>query len=206
MTALTVFIICGTLPAAYLLGSIPTGVLLTRFLAGKDIRRTGSGNIGATNVRRIAGNKLGAAALLGDMLKGAVPVYLAMRMHPGAAHGCWWELWVSLTVFGAFAGHLYPVYFKGRFGGKGVATAAGCFLIISPVAVAAAALVFVLVVWRRRMVSLGSLSAAAVLPVFVWSFYRSPMFSALAVIISVFIFYRHSGNIRRIREGTEFRL
>jgi glycerol-3-phosphate acyltransferase PlsY len=206
MTPLTVFLLLAVVLTAYFIGSIPTGILLTRWFAGTDIRKSGSGNVGATNVRRVAGNALGAAVLLMDMLKGAVPVYLATHLHAIFSTALIWEICVSLAALSAFAGHLYPVYFKGRSGGKGVATAAGCFLMISPVSVAGAAVIFILMVWRSRMVSMGSLSAAAVVPAFVWLSSGSRVFSTLAVLVAVFIFHRHWDNIRRISEGTEPRI
>jgi glycerol-3-phosphate acyltransferase PlsY len=189
--------------AAYLIGSIPTGVLVTRFFTGRDIRQMGSGNIGATNVRRAAGNLPGIMVLLGDMLKGTVPVVLSMRLPLFVDEGRLGVVCVALTALGAFFGHLYPIYLKGRGGGKGVATAAGCFLPISPVALAGAVLIFILVVWRWRVVSMGSLAAAAALPVCVLLQNGPPVFTALGVVTAAFIFLRHSGNIRRLKEGRE---
>jgi acyl phosphate:glycerol-3-phosphate acyltransferase len=206
MISLTIITVCGITAVAYVIGSIPTGILLTRLITGRDIRRLGSGNVGATNVRRVAGNRLGVVVLGADMLKGVVPVFLAMQLHTIPGSGFFWESGVALAAFGAFAGHLYPVYFKGRSGGKGVATAAGCFLLISPVALAGAGAVFILSVWHRRMVSMGSLTGVAVLPAFLWLSSRSIIFTVLAVVMAVFIFYRHGANIRRIREGTEPRI
>ena len=191
---------------AYLAGSIPVGILLTRLFSSKDIRRLGSGNVGATNVRRVAGNRLGAAVLFGDLLKGAAPVYLAMRVCPLFESVPHRELFVSLAAFLAFAGHLYPVYFMGRSGGKGVATAIGCFLMISPVACFLALAAFFITLWRWRMVSLSSLCFAAVLPLFTSYRTHSLFFSGLAALIFLFILVRHTGNIRRIRQGTEPRI
>ncbi len=205
MSPLNSFIPALFVPAAYLIGSIPTGVLVTRLFTGRDIRRLGSGNIGATNVRRVAGNRLGAMVLLGDLLKGFLPVFLAVKTVP-LGESRWWTVCVALTALGAFIGHLYPIYSKGRGGGKGVATAAGCFMAISPAALAGAGLVFVLVAWWRRMVSLGSLFAAVALPVFVWFLNGSVVYTASGVVMAVFIFVRHSGNIRRMRGGTEPRI
>lgn len=196
----------GIVLLSYLLGSIPVGILLTRLFSGKDIRQLGSGNVGATNVRRVAGNKLGMAVLLGDILKGATPVYLAMRMYPAFESLLHWELFVSLAAFFAFAGHLYPAYFMGRSGGKGVATAIGCFLAISPVSSLLALAVFFLTLLCWRMVSLSSICFAALLPVFIFLLTRSFVFSGLAEVIFVFIFFRHAANIRRIRLGTEPRI
>lgn len=200
------FITVLSMMLAYFIGSIPTGVLLTRVAIGRDIRRLGSGNIGATNVRRVAGNRLGCVVLLGDLLKGFIPVCLALYLplFPGGSRQ--WAVCVALTALGVFLGHLYPIYSKGRGGGKGVATAAGCMLPVSPAALAGAVLVFVLVVWRRRVVSLGSLAAAGVLPVFLWLGNSPAIFSILGLVMAVAIFFRHSGNVRRLREGTEPRL
>ncbi len=204
MSSLIVFFLPGAMLTAYLIGSIPVGVLVTRAFTGQDIRKLGSGNVGATNVRRMAGNGLGAVVLAGDVLKGLIPVGLVMAVGPRfVGHGRMWAVWVSLAALGAFLGHLYPVYFKGRSGGKGVATAVGCFLPISPMAVAGALLVFLLVVWRLRVVSLGSLSAAVALPVLVWFRTGTSVFPVLAVVTAGFIFLRHSANLRRLREGTE---
>jgi glycerol-3-phosphate acyltransferase PlsY len=202
MSSLNLIGLAGVFLAAYLIGSIPTGVLVTRLFTGRDVRRQGSGNIGATNVRRVAGNRLGAVVLIGDVLKGFLPVFVVMRL---ASEDSAWSVSVALTGLGAFLGHLYPIYLKGR-GGKGVATAAGCFLSISPLALAGAVFVFILAVWRRRVVSLGSLGAAGALPVLVWLHSRSMIFTALGGVMAVFIFFRHSGNIRRLREGIEPRL
>ena len=206
MTWLTLSALCGIVLLAYLSGSIPTGVVLTRLFAGKDIRQLGSGNVGATNVRRVAGNRLGAVVLFGDVLKGAVPVYLAMWMHPVFESSFRWEIFVSLTAFLAFAGHLYPAYYMGRSGGKGVATAVGCFLLISPGACTLALAVFILTLWRWRMVSLASICFAALLPVFVFLKTHSAVFSVLAAVLFIFIFLRHAANIRRIRQGYEPRI
>lgn len=188
---------------AYFIGSVPTGVLVTRLFTGRDVRRLGSGNIGATNVRRVAGNRLGAVVLLGDLLKGFLPVFLAMELPLFPGEGRARAVCMALAALGAFFGHLYPIYSKGRGGGKGVATAAGSILSISPAALAGAFLVFILVVWHRRVVSLGSLASAASLPIFLWFFGPGPLFAVLGVVMAVFIYFRHSGNIRRLREGTE---
>ena len=203
MFPLAASITAAVMLAAYLIGSIPTGVLVTRLFTGHDIRRVGSGNIGATNVRRAAGNLPGAMVLLGDMFKGLAPVYLVMRLPMFADEGRWGAVCVALTAFAAFLGHLYPIYSKGRGGGKGVATAAGCFLPISPVVLVGPVLIFILVVWRRRIVSLGSLAAAAALPVCALLQNGSLVYTALGAAMVAFIFMRHSGNIRRLRDGTE---
>lgn len=183
---------------AYLIGSIPTGVLLTTFFAGQDIRKHGSGNIGATNVARVAGLKLGLLTLALDLLKGAGPVCLAGLFGPGRP-----EVSMTLAALAAVAGHLYPVYSRFQGGGKGVATACGVFLVMTPLACLAAMIVFVLVVWLTRRVSAGSLAAAAALPPGVWTVTTSGYIFAGAAIISLFVVMRHRDNIVRLVRGTE---
>jgi acyl phosphate:glycerol-3-phosphate acyltransferase len=186
---------------AYLLGSIPLGLILTRLLTHVDIRRTGSGNIGATNVAREAGLKLGIITLAGDILKGAVPVALAASMT--SANNDWSALFVAFVSLAAFMGHLFPIYMKFKNGGKGVATAAGCFIVISPLATIISILAFIMVVCWSNRVSPASLVAAAVLPVAVWKATYSPVITGYAVIITIFIYFRHKDNIKRLLSGTE---
>lgn len=186
---------------AYLLGSIPWGLVLTRMFTSVDIRQHGSGNIGATNVRRLAGPVLGALTLAGDALKGAVPVWLALTLTgPGDVRG---ESYIAIVALCAFAGHLYPVFLKFKSGGKGVATAAGCFLVISPAAGIVAILVFIMFVCWLDRVSAGSLAAAAVLPIAVWEASHSGIFTVCAVATTIFIYIRHKDNIKRLWSGTE---
>ena len=184
----------------YLLGSIPCGLILTKRFASIDIRQKESRNIGATNVRRVAGATLGALTLAGDLLKGALPVCLAVYAMAGTLMG---EIYLSIVALSSFLGHLYPVYMKFRGGGKGVATAAGCFLIISPIACIIATLTFILFTFLSKRVSAGSLSGAAVLPVAVWVTSHSIPLTACALITTIFIFFRHTDNIRRLLSGTE---
>ena len=186
---------------AYLLGSVPWGLVLTRMFTPVDIRRQGSGNIGATNVRRLAGTPLGLLTLTGDLLKGAAPVYLAANVT--GLDPIQQALFVSTVALAAFAGHLFPLYLKLKGGGKGVATAAGCFLVISPMAVLAALIAFLLILGWSRRVSAGSLSAAAVLPAAVWWRLGSPVYCACAVLMAVLIVLRHRDNIRRLLNGSE---
>lgn len=187
--------------AAYLLGSIPFGVLLARRFAGVDIRIQGSGNIGATNVRRVAGSKLAAATLLGDVLKGAVPVFMALAFEGSGRISR--DVYVSVVALAAFSGHLYPVYMKFKSGGKGVATAAGCFLAISPGSALVSVFVFTLMVGWSQRVSVGSLCAAAVLPIAVWIMTGSAVLAGCAAITAAGIVSRHRDNIRRLINGTE---
>ena len=191
----------GLLVFAYFLGSIPFGLVLTRIFTSVDIRQEGSGNIGATNVRRVAGTSMGLFTLAGDVLKGVVPVCVAMAMtYPSHLA---YEIFICLTALCAFLGHLYPIYMKFKNGGKGVATALGCFLVISPVACLAALLTFLVVALSSNHVSAGSLLAAAVLPVAVWIKTNSPVITTCAAVLSIFMVYRHKANIKRLLNGTE---
>jgi len=186
---------------AYLLGSIPWGLVLTRLFTSINIRQEGSGNIGATNVRRVAGAKLGILTLAGDVLKGAVPVWLAVSLTD--SNELWASFFISLVAFAAFMGHLYPIYMKFKNGGKGVATAAGCFAVISPPALGVVILVFILFVCGFNRVSGASLAAAAVLPVAVWKATGSGVLTGCAAATAVFIGFRHKENIKRLLSGTE---
>jgi len=185
---------------AYLLGSIPWGLVLTRLFAIADIRRHGSGNIGATNVARVAGPALGLATLVGDFLKGWAPVVLASDLDLPQAGA---EVYGAALALLAVLGHLFPIYTRLRGGGKGVATAAGGFAALAPLAVLIALVVFVLALALTRRVSAGSLAAAAALPPAVLSTTGSAVFCAGAVIAATLIFIRHAGNIRRLLAGTE---
>lgn len=186
---------------AYLLGSIPWGLILTRIFISEDIRNKGSGNIGATNVRRIGGSTLGLLTLVGDVLKGVLPVYLASEMTGG--NDLWSEIYLSLVALSVFSGHLYPFFLNFKSGGKGVATAAGCFLVLSPMSCFVAIFVFILFVCWCNRVSAGSLAAAAILPVAVWEATSSKVLTGCAVVTTVFIYFRHKANIRRLLSGTE---
>jgi len=184
--------------AAYLLGSVPCGLLIGRLAVDRDVRKSGSGNIGATNVARTAGKAWGIVTLLADGLKGAAPVWTALEAWPGQpelAH------WVGLAVM---IGHCYPLYLAFR-GGKGVATALGVFLVLAPKAVAAGVAVFVLAVVLTRRVSVGSL--LAVLAVFGVIWYLGARGSALAAsgLMILLIFIRHWANILRLARGEESR-
>jgi glycerol-3-phosphate acyltransferase PlsY len=191
----------GLIVLAYLLGSIPWGVVLTRCFSSVDIRRQGSGNIGATNVSRLAGSTLGLLTFAGDVLKGAVPVYLALIIS-----------WKSpllndylpvVVALAAFFGHLFPLFMKFKNGGKGVATCAGCFAVLDPWACLVALLTFILLLAIGRRVSPGSLAAAAVLPAAVWFNLHCIQIAFGALIMSVAIFIRHTDNIKRLIAGTE---
>lgn len=186
------FVLC-----AYLIGSIPTGLLLARAFGGVDIRTQGSGNIGATNVYRTLGRKVGILTLVGDCLKGLLPVLAAKWLGMP-------ELWVAAVGLAAFLGHIFPV-FLGFKGGKGVATALGVFLAASPLAVLAALGVFVVVLVAWRYVSLASITAAAAMPALTALIDRKPMIVAMSLIIAVVVIGKHHQNISRLRNGTESR-
>jgi len=191
----------GLLLLAYLLGSIPWGLILSRIFARDDIRLKGSGNIGATNVARETGVIPGLLTLAGDILKGAVPVYLALLAF-GPADGSG-DVYLSAVALAAFSGHLFPIYLKFRDGGKGVATAAGCFVVVSPAAVLAAFGVFIAMLLVARRVSVASLSAAVTLPVAVWIAADSAIMTTAAIIVALFIFMRHGENLKRLLAGKE---
>jgi acyl phosphate:glycerol-3-phosphate acyltransferase len=191
----------GLIIFAYLLGSIPWGLLLTRCFSSVNILNQGSGNIGATNVRRLAGWHFGLMTLVGDVLKGLVPVLLARNLL--VAEGMGPQLFIYLVALSSFMGHLFPVYLGFKNGGKGVATAFGCFLVISPWACLASLLTFIVAIWVSNRVSIGSLAASAVLPIAVLAETRLPLSGACTVIFTVMIFLRHKDNIKRILKGTE---
>ena len=196
----------GLLLFDYLLGSVPWGLILSRIFAREDIRLKGSGNIGATNVTRQIGVVPGLLTLAGDILKGALPVYLALvAFGPAGGSG---DIYLAAVALAAFLGHLFPVYLKFRDGGKGVATAAGCFAVVSPAAVLAAGGVFIAMLFMARRVSVGSLSAAAFLPLAVWLSADSVIMTATAGIVALLIFIRHRDNLKRLLAGKEpeFRL
>ncbi len=187
---------------AYALGSIPFGLVLTRMFTSVDICKTGSGNIGATNVRRMTGNLLGVLTLIADVLKGTLPVLLSVALFRGETRGLA-ETVTALVAVGAFTGHLFPVYLGFKTGGKGVATACGSFLAISPLAVLLVLILFVVAVKVTRRVSAGSLAATALLPPAVWFTTGSGIFFVAGLVMAVLIFIRHRDNIRRLIAGTE---
>lgn len=190
--------------AAYLLGSIPFGLLIVKALGGADIRSAGSGNIGAANVARNAGWLAGILTLLFDGGKGYLAVWMACHYTNGSGR------WMIAAAVAAVAGHIFPVWL-GFKGGKGVATSLGAFLPISASAVAAAGVLWLLMVLFWRYSSLGSVVAAASLPALVYVFYaprHAPPTYMLAgtVIVSLLVLVKHQGNIRRLIAGTESRL
>jgi glycerol-3-phosphate acyltransferase PlsY len=195
--------------ASYLLGSIPTGLMLGKLFSGRDIRSAGSGNIGATNVSRVLGKRLGILTLAGDVLKGWLPMMLGTRIFAGRLTADALDLCLCLFGLAALLGHLFSAYLKFK-GGKGVATALGIFIYLEPVGLGLAAVLFIAVAALWRYVSLGSLAAAAALPVilFLLSFVRpvSAPVILLSLVAGVLIFIKHRPNIQRLLQGTEHRI
>ena len=200
----------------YLLGSLPFGYLIVRITQGADVRETGSGGTGATNVSRRAGKFAGVVTLLLDAVKGAAAVWVASwilgipilgeQNDPVLTSAYWW---IAASGVAAIVGHMFPVWLGFR-GGKGVATGVGIFLMLAPIAVALAGLIFLLIVWRTRYVSLGSIVAAATIPMFIWlqdALIRPvgqliPTMTAAAA-GAILIIFAHRANVRRLVEGTE---
>jgi glycerol-3-phosphate acyltransferase PlsY len=205
---------------AYLLGSIPFGYLIVRATKGADVRATGSGGTGATNVSRRAGKTAGVVTLLLDALKGVAAVAIAKvvlglpffgegTLAGPALENAYW--WVAAAAIAVIMGHIFPVWLRFR-GGKGVATGVGVFLVLTPLAVVLAGVIFVLLVWRTRYVSLGSILAAVSIPLFVLLrnvFVQpvtafTPIMSA-AMAGAMLILFAHRENIGRLKNETENR-
>jgi glycerol-3-phosphate acyltransferase PlsY len=187
--------------AAYLLGSIPFGLLLGKLFGAADVRKAGSGNIGATNVARVAGPLAGILTLLLDAGKGAFAVIVAARLSDQSS------TWMMIAGLCALIGHCFPIWLGFR-GGKGVATAAGVFGALCLPAFLGAVILFLLVVAYWRFVSLGSISAAAAMPLliyFFWAPHHAPpyiiTFGSLAA--AILIVYKHDANIQRLVQGDE---
>lgn len=185
------------LGVAYLLGAIPFGYLLVKWKTGKDVRTSGSGNIGATNVLRTTGRLAGVATLLLDIAKGFLAVWIAIKLTDDS------PLWTSAAALAVMAGHAFPVFLRFQ-GGKAVASFVGAFLCLTPLPLAAVLVVFVGIVAMTRYISMGSIVGALTFPLAVWLILHPewPVVTA-AVIGGAFIVYRHKGNIERLRAGTE---
>ena len=190
---------------AYLIGSIPFGYLIVRKKIGTDIRETGSGGTGATNVSRRAGKVAGVLTLLLDAAKGSVAVLIANAL----ASDDWT---IAAAAIATLIGHIFPVWLGFR-GGKGVATGVGIFSVLAPIAVLCAGVMFVAVVATTRYVSLGSIIAAILIPLFVWlqSVFVVPVADlrpllTTAIVGAALIVFAHRGNILRLASGTESQL
>ncbi len=191
-----------TAAMSYLLGSIPFGYLLVRIFKGEDVRASGSGNIGATNVARKS-PVLGVATLLLDAAKGLAAVLVARVLFTGPHQ----QLIMTTAAFFAVLGHLFPVWLKFR-GGKGVATSLGAFILLTPQAILCMVVLFLLVAVAFRYVSLGSIAVAAAFPLLAWAFheYADSRQLILIALVSALVIWRHRQNIGRIAGGTESKL
>ncbi len=188
--------VIAALVLGYLLGSIPFGLILTRLAGTVDVRSIGSGNIGATNVLRTGRKGLAAATLIADMLKGTAAVLIAARL--------WGQDAAMVAGFGAFIGHLFPVWLKFK-GGKGVATYIGALLGLAwPFALAFCA-IWLLVAWLTRFSSLAALVASLSMPPILWWSHHDDL-AALFAGLTVLLWFMHRANIARLRAGTEGRI
>ncbi len=183
---------------AYLLGSISCAVVVCRLMDLPDPRNEGSQNPGATNVMRIGGKKAAAFTLLGDSLKGFIPVFVAnlMDMSPGV---------LAVVGMAAFLGHLYPLFFDFK-GGKGVATALGILFGLSWQIGATVAAIWILMAYVVKISSLSALVSMALSPVVVWWFWPSPILIWMSIIMTALLFWRHRSNILGLLKGTEGKL
>ena len=187
---------------SYLAGSIPSAYIAGR-LRGIDLRKHGSGNLGATNVVRVLGAKTGAVVFIADLLKGFLPVYF-LPMYTETLRP---ELWALVYGIAAILGHVKPIFLLWKGGGKGVATASGVFLALAPIPMLVAEVVWIATFYFTRYVSLASLLGAAVLPIAILAWYGNPqsLVFIASVIIAAFVFWTHRANIGRLRRGQEHR-
>jgi acyl phosphate:glycerol-3-phosphate acyltransferase len=183
------------IPAAYLLGSVSCAVIVCRAMGLADPREQGSGNPGATNVMRIGGKKAAGITLLGDMLKGFLPVFFANSLGLSS-------LLLALIGLATFLGHLYPVFF-GFKGGKGVATSLGVLLGFSWMLGFAVIGTWLLVYKLRKISSLSALIASALSPIYAWFILGDKLIVGAATVMTLFLLYRHKGNIQRLLAGEE---
>ena len=185
--------------AGYLLGSISTGVVLSKLFANTDIRSQGSGNAGTTNMLRVLGRKMALFTFIGDMLKGIIAVFIGKWLVGG-------ELGGLLGVVGAVLGHYYPLYF-GFKGGKGIATSFGSLLFVFPIQALLAFAVFLILVALTHYVSVGSVAAAVTLPLLiVITRFQEPVLWIITVCIGASVIWRHRANIKRLMNHTENKL
>jgi acyl phosphate:glycerol-3-phosphate acyltransferase len=187
---------------SYLLGTIPFGYLLVRIFTGEDVRTSGSGNIGATNVARKS-PALGIAPLLLDAAKGLAAVLVARVLFSGPHQ----QLIMTTAAFFAVLGHLFPVWLKFR-GGKGVATSLGSFILLTPKSILCLVVLFLVIAVAFRYVSLGSIAVAAAFPLLAWALreYVDPRQLVLIALVSALVIWRHRQNIVRLASGTESKL
>ena len=184
--------------AAYLTGSISSAIIISRLKNLEDPRKVGSGNPGATNVLRSGDKSAAAMTLAGDILKGLIPILVAKLLGIDPQ-------WIAAIGLVAFLGHLYPIYYQFK-GGKGVATAAGVVLGLSPLTLLIMIIVWVAVAWRTGYSSLAALIAALACPVFVAQITHIDAYTLLTTIIALFLIWRHRANIKRLLDGTESKI
>ncbi len=189
------YFLIGTLLAAYLLGAVPFGLLLSKWLSKRDPRDYGSGNIGATNAMRTGGKLVGALTLLADISKGAIPVSLSLMLKLP-------ESWIAAIAVTTFLGHIFPVYL-GFKGGKGVATMLGVMLPWQPLIAAIGLLAWVILLKITHYVSLSSILAALLLPLLLALSGASAPALLVGMIFASLVTLKHAGNIRRLMHGTE---
>ncbi len=200
MSALEIAAFVAAMLLAYLIGSIPFGVVVGKLFYHVDVREHGSGNVGTTNVFRVLGKKAGVAVLVCDMLKGYIPAFIAAYFLRET------DPWLVIFIAAApVVGHMYSVFLKGR-GGKGVATGAGVVIALIPLAGGIIAVVWISLILITRYVSLASLVATLLVPVFVFALGDPLPYLIAAVLVTVGIFWAHRGNIRRLLNGTENRV
>jgi len=200
MSALEFAAFVAALLLAYLVGAIPFGVVVGKLFYHVDVREHGSGNVGTTNVFRVLGKKAGVVVLVCDMLKGYIPAFIAAYFLRET------DPWLVIFIAAApVVGHMYSVFLKGR-GGKGVATGAGVVIALIPLAGAIIAVVWVLLILITRYVSLASLVATLLVPVFVVALGDPLPYLIASLLVTVGIFWAHRGNIRRLLNGTENRV
>jgi glycerol-3-phosphate acyltransferase PlsY len=188
------------LASAYLIGSIPFGLIFVRCLTRTDIRSVGSGNIGATNARRAAGNTVALAVLVCDLLKGVLPVLAARWIAGPTNYGLWF---MAASAIASMVGHIFPIYLGLKPSGKGVATALGGFLVLAPTTAFAALAVFLVLVIISRRVSVGSLVAVVSLAPFAWLTTHRWATVAAGILTAGLIVWRHKENIQRLLRGQE---
>ncbi|HUE97113.1 MAG TPA: glycerol-3-phosphate 1-O-acyltransferase PlsY [Longimicrobiaceae bacterium] len=183
--------------ASYLLGSVPSSYIAGRLVRGIDLREHGSGNLGATNTFRVLGGRVAAPVMLLDMTKGFIPAAVFAQWDGS-------EQWAWALAYGAAAivGHVFSIYMRFR-GGKGVATGAGVFLALSPLAMAFAIAAWLLVLKLSRMVSLASITAAAVLVAAIVATESRPEVLTLGILVASFVIFAHRSNVKRILRGEE---
>lgn len=179
---------------AYLVGSVPWGLIVGKVFFDVDVRQRGSGNVGTTNVFRVLGKKAGIAVLVADMLKGFIPALIAVKL---------FDPWVAIFIAAApEVGHMHSIFLKGS-GGKGVATGAGILLALVPVIFLICLLAWIAVFFTTRYVSLASLTGAVLVPVLAFLIAQPVPYKIAAVLVMAIVFWAHRGNIQRLLNGME---